>query len=119
MSRQHADEGAPELDSSDVDSMSLDGKTGNMGMAAATGLLSGAVFVKVQAFVMGKISSLRNMSRDNDSEDLDVLPEAVDVDDVQNAATSVANNAFRESARNGFGIANVPPAPPGVAESSA
>jgi hypothetical protein len=113
---QDAEGGAPELDSSDVDSMSPDGKTGYM---AFTGLLSGAVFDKVQAFLMRKISSMRN----NDAEGLDVLSEDVGVDDLQNAATSLRNNAYRvsvESTSNGFGVAtSTPPAPPGVVESAA
>jgi hypothetical protein len=49
-------------------------------MAAGAGLLSGAVFVKAQAFLVRKISSLRNMSDDGG------LDEVVDVDDIKNAA---------------------------------
>jgi hypothetical protein len=122
MSKQDADGGAPELDSSDVDSNSSDGKAGHTA-AAFAGLLSGAVFVKAQSFLVRKISSMRNMSAENDAEGLDVLSEAVDVDDLQNAATSLGNNAYRasaESTRNGFGIVtSTPPAPPGVVESAA
>jgi hypothetical protein len=66
---------------------------------------------------------MRNTSGENDAEGLDVLSEAVDVDDLQNAATSLGNNAYRasaESTRNGFGIAtSTPPPPPGVVESTA
>jgi hypothetical protein len=114
MPKQDADVGAPELNSSDVDS-----KSGYM----VAGLLSGVVLVKFQAFLIRKIASMRNTSGDNDAEGLDVLSEAVDVDDLQNAATSLGNNAYRasaESTRNGFGIAtSAPPPPPGVMESAA
>jgi hypothetical protein len=117
MPKQHAEGGAPVLDSSEVDSMPSDGKTGYM--APFAGLLSGTVFVKAQAFLMRKIASMRN----NDAEGLDILSEAIDVDDLQNAATSLGNNAYRatvEPTRNGFGIVtSTPPAPPGVVESAA
>jgi hypothetical protein len=110
-------EDIPELDSSEVDSMPSDGKT--VYMAPFAGLLFSAVFVKAQAFLMRKIASMRN----NDSEGLDVLSEAIDVDDLQNAATSLGNNAYRatvESTRNGFGVVtSTPPTPPGVVESAA
>jgi hypothetical protein len=119
--KQHAEGGTPELDSLDVVSMSSDGKTGYM--APFAGLLSSAAFVKAQAFCMRKISGMRNMAAENDAEGLDVLSEAVDVDDLQNIATSLGNTAYRasaESTRNGFGIVtSTPPAPPGVVESAA
>jgi hypothetical protein len=122
MPKEHADDGTPELDSSDVDSNSSDGKAGHTATAFA-GLLSGAVLLKAQAFVVKKIASMRNMSAEDDVEGLDVLSEAIDVDDLQNAATSLGNNAYRasaESTRNGFGlVTSTPPAPPGVAESAA
>jgi hypothetical protein len=52
---------------------------GNMA-AAGSGLLSGAVFVKAQAFFMRTLSSLRNMSDDGG------LDEVVDDNDIKNAA---------------------------------
>jgi hypothetical protein len=121
MPNQHAEGGAPDLDSLGVDSMSSGGKTGYM--APFAGILSGAAFVKAQEFVVRKKSSLRNMAAENDVEGLDVLSEAVDVDDLQNAATSLGNTAYRasaESTRSGFGIVtSTPPAPSGVVESAA
>jgi hypothetical protein len=112
-------EDLPELDSSDVDSMSADGKKPGGYMAAgAVGLLSGAV-----AFFMRKITNMRNSSADND--DITVgLDDFVDGDDLQNAATSFGNNAYRasaESSRNGFGAANFPSGvtPPVGVESAA
>jgi hypothetical protein len=98
-------EDMPNLDSSDVDSMSSDGKKtgGYMAAGAAAGLLSGTV-----AFLMRKISSMRNMSAENEDAGLDEL---VDVDDLQNAAA--------ESTRSGFGAANVPSSTPPVGVESA
>jgi hypothetical protein len=115
MPKQDADSDLPELDS-DVGSMSSDGKSGYG--AAAAGLLSGGVFVRAQAFVMDKISSLRSMSAGNDDEGLDVVSDVVDVDDLQNAAKTLGNNTYTaasESSRNGFGVANAASStPPGV-----
>ena len=88
-------------------------------MAAGGGLLSGAVFSKVKSFILSKISSMRNMSQDNDNLGLDEL---VDLDDLQNAATSIGNNAARasaESTRNGFGAANLSSVTPPVGVESA
>jgi hypothetical protein len=93
----------PKLDSSDVD-LSSDGMSGYM--AAGAGLFSGAALLKAQAFIMRKISSLRNMSQDNDDVGLDEL---VDLDDLKNAAYK----ASAESAKNGFGVASSTP-PVGV-----
>jgi hypothetical protein len=116
MPKHYSDGGPPELDPSDVGSMSSDGKAGYG--AAAAGLLSGGVFVRAQAFVMDKISSLRSMSAGNDDEGLDVVSDVVDVDDLQNAAKTLGNNAYTaasESSRNGFGVANAASStPPGV-----
>jgi hypothetical protein len=51
---------------------------------------------------MDKISSLRSMSAGND-EGLDILSEAVDVDNLQNAAKNLSNIAYAaasEASRN-------------------
>jgi hypothetical protein len=116
MPKQDADSDLPELDSSEVGSMSSDGKA-NYG-AAAAGLLSGGIFVGAHAFVMDKISSLRSTAAGNDDEGLDVVSEAVDVDDIQNAAKTLGNNAYTaasEPSRNGSGLANITSStPPGV-----
>jgi hypothetical protein len=88
-------------------------------MAAGGGLLSGAVFSKVKSFILSKVSSMRSMSEDNDNLGLDEL---VDLDDLQNAATSIGNNAARasaESTRNGFGVANFSSVTPPVGVESA
>jgi hypothetical protein len=88
-------------------------------VAAGGGLLSGAVFGKARSFILSKLSSLRNMS--NDDDDLG-LGEVVDLDDLQNAGTSLGNNAYMaasESSRNGFGAANVFSATPPVGVESA
>jgi hypothetical protein len=74
------------LDSSDVDSMSSDGKTGYM--AAGARLLAGAVLLKAQAFFVRIIASMRNMSAENDDVD-----ELVDVDDIKNAAACVGKES--------------------------
>jgi hypothetical protein len=70
-------------------------------MAAGGGLLSGAVLGNVGSFVLGKISSIRNMSEDNDDLGLDEL---LDLDDIRNAAYK----ASAESTRSGLGVANAP-----------
>jgi hypothetical protein len=110
-------EDMPNRDSSDVDSVSSDGKkTGGFMAAGTTGLLSGAV-----AFLMRRIGSMRNKSGEDDYTDMG-LDELVDVDDLQNAATSLGNNAYRasaESTRNGFGAGNVPSSTPPVGVESA
>jgi hypothetical protein len=119
MPKEGVDSDLPGLDS-DVGSMSSDGKAGYG--AAAAGLLSGGVFVRAQAFVMDKISSLRSMSAGNDDEGVDVVSDAVDVDDLQNAAKSLGNNAYTaasESSRNGFGVANLASSTPTGVESAA
>jgi hypothetical protein len=88
-------------------------------MAAGGGLLSGAAFAKVRSFILSKLSSMRNMSEDNDNLGLD---EVVDLDDIQNAATSLGNDAYMaasESSRNGFGVANFSSATPPVGMESA
>jgi hypothetical protein len=79
--------------------LSSDGMSGFM--AAGGGLLSGAVLGNVGSFVLRKISSIRNMSEDNDDLGLDEL---LDLDDIRNAAYK----ASAESTRNGFGVANAP-----------
>jgi hypothetical protein len=56
-------------------------------MAAGGGLLSGAAFGKVRSFILGKLSSMRNMSEDNDGMGLDEL---LDLDDIRNANWSSA-----------------------------
>jgi hypothetical protein len=56
-------------------------------MAAGGGLLSGAAFGKVRSFILGKLSSMRNMSDDNDGMGLDEL---LDLDDIRNANWSSA-----------------------------
>jgi hypothetical protein len=56
-------------------------------MAAGGGLLSGAAFGKVRSFILGKLSSMRNMSDDNDGMGLD---EHLDLDDLRNANWSSA-----------------------------
>jgi hypothetical protein len=88
-------------------------------MAAGAGILSGAVFSKVKSFILSKISSMRNVSQDNDNLGLDEL---VDLDDLQNATTSIGNNAARasaESTRNGLGVANFSSVTPPVGVESA
>jgi hypothetical protein len=70
-------------------------------MAAGGGLLSGAVLGNVGSFVLGKISSIRNMSEDNEDLGLDEL---LDLDDLRNAAYK----ASAESTRSGLGVANAP-----------
>ncbi len=77
-------------------------------MAAGGGLLSTAAFGKVKSFILSKISSFRNMSEDNNDWGLD---EVVDLDDLQNAGTSLGNN--------GFGVANFSSATPPVGVESA
>jgi hypothetical protein len=134
-SMEDMDGAAPELASSDADSDSADGKTDADASAegkpdykaAVGGMMFGAVLAKAQAFVIRKITNMRNKSADNDDEGLDaVLSEAVDADDVQNMATSLGNNAYRasaESSRNGFGVMNTSsapmPPPPGVESTAA
>jgi hypothetical protein len=56
-------------------------------MAAGGGLLSGAAFGKVRSFILGKLSSMRNMSDDNDGMGIDEL---LDLDDLRNANWSSA-----------------------------
>jgi hypothetical protein len=88
-------------------------------MAAGGGLLSGAAFSKVRSFILGKLSSMRSMSEDNDDLGLD---EVVDLDDLQNAGTSLGKDAYMaasESSRNGFGVANLSSATPPVGVESA
>jgi hypothetical protein len=70
-------------------------------MAAGGGLLSGAAFGKVRSFILGKLSSMRNMSEDNDGMGIDEL---LDLDDIRNTAYK----ASAESTRNGLGVANAP-----------
>jgi hypothetical protein len=86
--------------------LSSDGLPGYM--AAGGGLLSGAVFGKIASLILSKISSFRNMSEDNNDLGLD---EVVDLDDLQNAGTSLGNN--------GFGVGNVSSATPPVGMESA
>jgi hypothetical protein len=83
----HDTEDMPKLDSSDVGSMSSDGYRGYI--AAGAGLFSGAIFMKAQAFLMRKLSSMRNKSAENDDVGLD---EVVDVDDIKNAAANVISS---------------------------
>jgi hypothetical protein len=83
----HDTEDIPKLDSSDVGSMSSDGYRGYI--AAGAGLFSGAIFMKAQAFLMRKLSSMRNNSAENDDMGLD---EVVDVDDIKNAAANVISS---------------------------
>jgi hypothetical protein len=65
-------------------------------------------------------TSMKNMSAEHEDVGLDEL---VDVDDIQNAATSLGNDAYKasvESTRSGFGAANVPSStPPAGVESVA
>ena len=97
---QESMEDMPKLDPSS------DGVPGYM--AAGGGLLSTAAFGKVKSFILSKISSFRNMSEDNNDWGLD---EVVDLDDLQNAGTSLGNN--------GFGVANFSSATPPVGVESA
>jgi hypothetical protein len=88
-------------------------------MAAGGGLLSGAAFSKVRSFILSKFSSMRSMAEDDD--DLG-LGDVVDLDDLQNAGTSLGNDAYMaasESSRNGFGVANFSSVTPPVGVESA
>jgi hypothetical protein len=94
-------EDLPKLD------LSSDGLPGHM--AAGGGLLlSGAIFGKIASFILSKISIFRNMAEDNDNLGLD---EVVDLDDLQNAGTTIGNN--------GVGVANFSSATPPVGVESA
>jgi hypothetical protein len=101
MAREISSDEALQEGMGDVPKLDLpsDGMSGFM--AAGGGLLSGAVLGKMVSFVLSKISSIRNISEDNDDLGLDEL---LDLDDIRNATYK----ASAESTRNGLGVANAP-----------
>jgi hypothetical protein len=65
------------------------------------------------------LTYMRNMSAENEDVGLNEL---VDVGDLQNAAATLGNNAYKasvKSTRNGFGEANFPSSTPPVGVESA